>query len=140
MHKTMFCELFWLSGCNYNYINNRREKLFSDVPLFPTGQTINYSYINNVSENYFCCQVTITITGIIPLRIIHVIILWTMVLLNNFDSFSTPFWTFRAYGLRGPGNSISDSIFAVLGAKGPNDPCSGQKFPKAKLFYLRFHV
>ena len=46
---------------------------------FPIGQIINYNYINNFLENYFCCQVTITITRIIPLRIIYVIISWTMV-------------------------------------------------------------
>ena len=54
------------------------------MPLFPIGQTINYNYINNVSENYFCCQVTITITRIIPLRLIYVIISWAMVLRNQF--------------------------------------------------------
>ena len=48
------------------------------MPLFPIGQTINHNYRNNFSENYFCCQVTITITRIIPLRIIYVIISWTM--------------------------------------------------------------
>ena len=50
------------------------------MPLFPIGQTIDYNYINNFLENYFCCQVTITITRIIPLRIIYVIISWTMVI------------------------------------------------------------
>ena len=49
------------------------------MPLFPIGQTINYKYISNLLESYFCWQVTITITRIIPLRIIYVIILWTMV-------------------------------------------------------------
>ena len=49
------------------------------MPLFPIGQTINYNYINNLLENNFCWQVTITITRIIPLRIIYVMISWTMV-------------------------------------------------------------
>ena len=49
------------------------------MPLFPFVQSINYNYINNFLENYFCCQITITITRIIPLRIIYVIISWTMV-------------------------------------------------------------
>ena len=50
------------------------------MPLFPIGQTINYNYISNFLEDYSCCQVTITITRIIPLQIIYVIISWTMVL------------------------------------------------------------
>ena len=68
-----------LSGYNYNYINNCRQKSFAHVPLFPIGQTINYNYITNCLENYFCCQGTITITRIIPLRIIYVVISWPMV-------------------------------------------------------------
>ena len=36
----------------------------------------------------------------------------------DFDSFSTPFWTFWAPGPRGPGNSFSDS-FSNFGPEGP---------------------
>ena len=41
----------------------------------------------------------------------------------DFDSFSTPLWTFWAPGSRGPGNSFR-TLLATLGPKGPNDPCS----------------
>ena len=47
---------------------------------FPWQKRINYNYTNNSSGNYIRCQVTITITWNIPLRIIYVIISWTMVL------------------------------------------------------------
>ena len=44
---------------------------------------------------------------------------------NYFDSFSTPFWTFLGLeaGPRGPGIHFP-TLFATLGPKGPNDPCS----------------
>ena len=42
-------------------------------------KSINYNYKKNCLENYFCCQDTITITQILSLRIIYVIISWTMV-------------------------------------------------------------
>ena len=57
----------------------RQGHNFMHVPLFPIGEAIKYNYINNFLENYFCWQVTITMTGIIPLRIIYVMISWTMV-------------------------------------------------------------
>ena len=49
------------------------------------SREINFAcaYINNVLETYYCCQVTNTITIIIPLRIIYVIASWTMVNINN---------------------------------------------------------
>ena len=52
---------------------------------------INCDYINNCLKNYIGCQITITITWIIPMRIIYVVILWTMVVafyraISNFGS------------------------------------------------------
>ena len=46
---------------------------------------------------------------------------------NYFDSFSTLFWTFWAPGLKGPGTHFR-TLLATFGPKGPNDPCSEQKF------------
>ena len=81
IHRKAFCELFLLSGYNYNYnyINRCRERYILHVPLFPIVHSIKYNYINNLLEGYFCCQVTITITRIILRQIIYVIISWTMV-------------------------------------------------------------
>ena len=49
--------IIFLPGYNYNCINNSRKKSFLHVSL-----CINCNYINNCLENYFCCQVIITIT------------------------------------------------------------------------------
>ena len=50
------------------------------MPLFPIMPSINYNYISNFFKNYYCCQVTITITRIIPLQMFYVIISRTMVI------------------------------------------------------------
>ena len=39
-------------------------------------------------------------------------------LLNYFDSFSTPFWTFRAQGPRGPGNSFQALFLSLWAGRG----------------------
>ena len=44
-----------------------------------------------------------------------------------FDSFSTPFSTFWAPEPRGLGTHIR-TLFPTLALKGPEDPCSGQKY------------
>ena len=63
------------------------------MPLLPSVQSVSYNYINNILENYFCCQVTATITKTVPLRNIYVIILWTMALSKQYSTrflFLTP--------------------------------------------------
>ena len=73
IHNNIFSELFVSPGYNNNYIENTCEKQFLHVPLFPMKKNcINYNYIHNCLENYFCCQVTITITWMFRLQIIYV--------------------------------------------------------------------
>ena len=46
---------------------------------------------------------------------------------NHLDSFGLGFGLFGTPGAERSGNSFR-TLLATLGAKGPNDPCSGQKF------------
>ena len=55
---------------------------------------------------------------------------------NYFDSFSNPFWTFWALGPTGPGNSLSNSV-CNFDPKGPNDPCSRQKFSQKLMGFFK---
>ena len=48
---------------------------------------------------------------------------------NDFDSFSTLFGRFGPRGQKGTGTHFR-TLFATFAPKGPNDPCSGQKFSR----------
>ena len=50
------------------------------------------------------------------------------------DYSPTPFRTFGARGADRPQNSFR-TLFAILGPKGPNEPCSGREFAKAEGMY-----
>ena len=111
------------------------------MTLFPIGEAIKYNYINNFLENYFCWQVTITITRIIPLRIIYVMISWTMVpenplrapkripqkLISERERFrGEPLFLLRAGGaLTGPQNNFAEKSLGKspkLRGRPSNDP------------------
>ena len=56
----------------------RQFRFLVPVRFLVSIESINCNYMNNLLENYFCCQATITITRLAPLRIIYLIISWTM--------------------------------------------------------------
>ena len=55
----------------------------------------------------------------------------------DFDSFSTPFWTFLGPEAERAQKTHFPTLFATLGPKGPNDPCSGQKFSQGSPLKLK---
>ena len=77
IHKTLLCDLF-LPGCNYSdmKILARNQLACASVSH---GTKRQLQLRKNCLDNSFCCQVSVTITLIIPVRIIDVICLWTMV-------------------------------------------------------------
>ena len=77
---TKKCKIDCLARLQYNY---SYILIIERNHLAPLSKRINYNHINKWLENYYCCQVTITITWMIRLRIIYVIITWTMATCRN---------------------------------------------------------
>ena len=89
IHYIMFsCQMayriiYYWPGYNHNYITNSQETFFLHVPLFLMVQR-HPLQLYKYRLRYFCCQVTITITWMIPLRFIYITNSQTMLFPQKF--------------------------------------------------------